>query len=148
MIAGLVGGNRVILLPRDFDTKVGAGIMAACAEFWRSIDANEPPSPDFARDAEAIKKLYSYAEPGKLYEEKNSGKVDDLLQTYYEAGRAETKAKLIKDTAIAELLTIVGDAERVESEGFKASLGMVGPCDVSYHRKAYRNTRVTPRKSA
>ncbi len=147
IIGALVGGNRVVLLRRDFDADVGRGILAACAEFWQSIDENRPPAPDFSRDIDAIKRIYDYAEPGKLHA--GDAHVDELLASYHAAGRSEAAAKLAKDTARAELLTIIGDAERVESSGFKASCGVVGATRIeAYDRPAYRNFRVTPRKQA
>lgn len=148
VIGALVGGNRVMLLHREYDPDVGAGIIAACADFWRSIDANEPPAPDFRRDAEAIRKIYNYAEPGKLFDATGNAQIDGILRRYYDAQRIESNAKLDKAEASAELLTLIGDAEKVNSDNFKVSCGMVGPADISYHREGYRNFRCTPKKES
>ena len=53
--------------------------------------------------------------------------------------------KDLKDAAKAEILMIIGDAEKaVVRGGFKISAGMVAEAEIpAYTRKAYRNIRIT-----
>ena len=48
----------------------------------------------------------------------------------------------------AELLQIIGEAEKVISDVGTVSAGIVGPATVSYERKPYRNFRFTPKRVA
>ena len=62
-IGALVGGNKLVLIKRTRDENVIRRIREVIAEFWGTIEANIPPSPDFEKDADFIKDLYKYAEP-------------------------------------------------------------------------------------
>lgn len=141
-IGALVGGNNLILLKRTRDEVVIAAIRKAVAEFWASIEANEPPAPDFKADAAFISKLYGYAEPNKVFDARGDESVLEKALEYKRLGDiakdADEKRKAIK----AELLTIIGDSEKVSGEGFTISAGIVGSCPISYVREEYRNFRI------
>ncbi len=145
-IAALVGGNRLELVRREPDAGVHAAIRAKASEFWKSVETGIEPVPDFAKDAEFISKLYRYAEPGKLINA--AGRVQELAVAYREASKAEKEAEGRKDAAKAEILTLIGDAEKVLGEGFSITAGLVGPTRVEFDRKGYRNFRVNWKKSA
>lgn len=147
-IAALVGGNRVIVFERKPIEAVHNAILIRSRDFWRSIDANEAPAPDFHRDAEALRAMYDYAEPGKVANMRGDERVAEICQRYSEASRIAKNAEEDRKAAAAELLTVIGDAEKVFADGFTISAGVVGPARVEYDRAGYRNLRLFPRKSA
>ena len=51
-----------------------------------------------------------------------------------------------KDAIKAEILTIIGDAEKATGDGFTISAGVVSEADIAYHRNAYRTFKATWRK--
>lgn len=145
-IGVLIGGNRIEVLEREADDQVHAGIIYAARKFWDSIERNEPPAPVMPDDADAVIRLNQHAEPGKLLDARGDERVAALVARYAELGK---QAKVIDDernTIKADLLTAIGDAEKVLLDGYSISAGVVGPAEVSYTRPGYRNLRVTAKK--
>ena len=137
-IGALIGGNDEKLIRRERDEVVIKAMRQAIKDFWISIDNNEPPSPDFKADAEFIAKLYGYAEPNKLFDARGNAAVLDLAQEYKRLGEEVKQRTTAKDAIKAQLLIIIGDAEKVTGDGFSISAGIVSENDISYHRNAYR----------
>lgn len=143
-IGALIGGNQVVLIPRERDDEIIAAIEQKVEAFWKSIAANQPPKPDYERDAEFITKLYSYAEPGKVVTADD--RIADLIDEYRKWSDAAKEAEDKKQGVKAQLLECIGDAEKCKGDLFTISAGMVGECEVAYTRKAYRNFRVSFKK--
>ena len=150
-ICALVGGNEAKLIYRERDPEVGHAIRAAVREFWRTVNANEEPAPDFARDHGSIRKLYGHAEPGKVLDLRGTAgegtELSALVAAYKAAGKAIETAEAAKDAARAQILTIIGDAEKVIHDEWSISAGLVGPKTVSYTAEGYRSFRVTAKKA-
>ena len=144
-IGALVGGNRVVLIKREPDAKIIAAIKSKVKAFWQSIADNKPPTPNFERDAEMISKLYGYAEVGKV--KTADEEIEALAAKYREAGQAEKAAQGLKEAAKAELLMLIGDAEKVKGATFSISAGMIGPKHVEYDRDGYRDFRLHWKRS-
>lgn len=143
-IGALIGGNRVVLLKREPDPAIIERIKQEVAHFWKTIDDSTPPAPNFAKDAAFIAKLYGYAEVGKVME--SDEKIEALAAEYRGHAEAEKEAEAGKKAAKAELLMIMGDAEKVKGAMFSISAGMVGPSHIEYDRAGYRNFRINWRK--
>lgn len=137
-LGALIGGNRIAFATRLPDPKAIAAIKAKIAAFWKAVDGGTPPTPDYARDAEFIARLYNYAEPGKLKDARGDEAVAVLMAHYRAAQQAEKEAGTRKDAAKAELLTLIGDAEKVLGDGWTISAGVVAEAEISYTRKPYR----------
>ena len=71
-----------------------------------------------------------------------------MIMRYKELGDASKDMDKERRAIKAELLTVLGDAEKAGAEGFfKISAGMIGPSVIeTYERKGYRNFRVTVSK--
>jgi predicted phage-related endonuclease len=145
VIAALVGGNRPIVIARQRDRDIGAKIREHVNLFWKRIEQNLDPDPNFKLDAKVIAKLYGYAEPNKILDARGDEKITALCAEYREYADVEKNAKEEKDARKAQLLTLIGDAEKVLTDHFTISAGVVGPATVSYERAAYRNWKVTPK---
>jgi putative phage-type endonuclease len=142
-IAALVGGNRVGLIIRERDAKVGAVIRAKVRSFWADFDKGNLPDPMMPEDAAVIVALYQYADPGKVYADANP-ELDTLVREYKQAGAAETAAKDQKDVAKAKILTIIKDAEKALVGNFTVSAAMRAPAEIAAHtRKGFRDFRIT-----
>lgn len=147
-IAALVGGNTPYILERDYDPAVGAALRSEAAKFWASIDANEPPPPVFPDDAEAVIGMHQFAEPGTLVDLRGNAKAIELARAYDDAAKRGRQAEDDKKSAKAELLEIMGEAEKGMMDGFTISAGVVGPAEIAaYTRAGYRNFRVTAKKA-
>lgn len=141
-IGALVGGNRVMIIERIPDEKIIKQIKARIARFWESIISKEPPKPDFEKDAEFIAKLYSFAQPGTCRDGSSDARLTELAGIYRDASQLEKTAGTHKAAAKAEMLTLIGDSEKVLGNGFSISAGVVGPSPMNYIREGYRNFRV------
>ena len=144
-IGALIGGNKVILIHRKADETIHRAILDRVAKFWDTIDKNQEPSADFIKDAGFIATLYSYAEPGKVIET-DSPEIAALIKSYRSTTEAIKQLQKEKDGAKAQMLTIIGDAERCLGDGFSISAGVVGEAHIEFTRKAYRNFRVSYKK--
>lgn len=143
-IAALVGGNRVALIKREPDDEIINQIKNKVATFWDSILKNKEPSPDFEKDADFLKQIYNYAEPNKIIDADKL--IDSLAQKYKVLSDDIKKMQKEVDATKAELLTLIGDAEKVKGEQFTISAGMVSESQVSFTRKPYRNFRISWKK--
>lgn len=142
----LVGGNDLRLLTRERDPEVGRSLRFKVGEFWDRVTNGDPPEMDFNRDAAFIARLFGHAEPGSFIDLRDNNRAAELAAEYHAAGRDEKAAKDRKEAAKAELLTIIGEAEKAAIPGFTLSAGVVAEAEISYVRKAYRNFRLTARK--
>lgn len=142
-IGAFVGGNQINIIERDPDPQIQNAILVESAKFWESIDANQPPAPNFEVDADLISRLYGFAEPGKVLffeqnQEFNSFAFDHKLLT-----DKIKELELRKDALKAQMLCMIGDAERVQGAGFSLTAGVQGPTDISaFTRKGFRMFRI------
>lgn len=150
-IAALVGGNRIELVIRKRDDKVGDGIRSAIEKFWNNLDAGVLPDPKWPSDAEIICKLYGYSKPGSVLDV-GEGSVDhdpDVIKwckEYKQAHETLTIAEEVKKTRKAMIMSRIRDAEKVIALPYKISASMVGPCKIAYDRAGYRDFRITQSK--
>jgi hypothetical protein len=119
-------------------------IIENSKKFWDSIKAHQEPPVDFKRDAEFIKTLYPYAETGKVM--KATDRIIKLAEEYKIHHELEKASEACKDAIKAEMLTLVGDAEKVKGDTFSISAGLVGPAHVEYDRTGYRNFKISFKK--
>lgn len=141
-IGVLIGGNDQQLIVRHANPAVFTQIRHKLANFWKSIEDNNPPKPNFEQDAAFISKLYGYADPGKVMDvsgEKFLAMAVEYKRLADEAKAAEEKRKAIK----AELLTLIGDSEKAVGDGFNISASMISGGPVSYVKEGYRDFRIT-----
>lgn len=140
-IGVLVGGNEFYLLERGRNENIIEKIKMECVKFWNSITDDQPPAWKFDRDAKFISKLYNYAEPGKVVDSDDT-QLAELVREYGIYSEQEKKAGKLKESVKAEILTKIGDAEKVLGERFTISCGVVGETEVSYTRKPYRRFNI------
>lgn len=156
-IGVLIGGNRSKVLYRNRDDQVCAKIRDKVVAFWKSIEQNNPPTPDLLEDAALIAKIYGFADPAKIMDCRQDPTFAALCADYTQAMRAEKDAEESKTRAKSALLTHLGDHERAWSDAFTVSAGMVEATEPtvitadmvgqSYGgRKGYRGIRVTTKK--
>lgn len=138
----LVGGNKLKIIPIHADEGMQSAIINACAEFWRSIEANEPPAIDYKRDINLLTELYSSADNDK--EIQADEEVVELAKQYLEAAKAHKLADEKKKEIKVKILEKIGDAAKVKHAEFSISAGVIDPVEVQAHVKnGYRNFKVT-----
>jgi len=145
-LGALIGGNNLMLIKREPSPKIHEAIKQKVANFWKSIDENNPPAPNFATDSKFIVSLYGYAEPGKIINVDENEEIGKLAQEYRKYSDVIKEADKKRDEIKARILTAIGDAESARGELFTISAAMVGPADISYHRNPYRSFKITWKK--
>jgi len=115
-IGVLVGGNKLYLLRRERNNKVLIKIREKAIAFWKSIEENKPPEPNFQVDSEFIASLYGYAEPGSFKDLTEDQDIKEMAVTYQAAGIEIKQRQLVKDEMKARMLKIIGDAEKAGGE--------------------------------
>ncbi len=146
-IAALVGGNNVVMIEREANTRVHEAILIKAAEFWKRVDENREPEPNLERDAQFIADLHSYAEPGKVVDAAAFPGLDDIMRQYAAFQEQESRAAKQKEACKAQALMLIGDAEKVIAPDWSISAGLIGPKLIeSYTRAGYRNFRMNKKK--
>ncbi len=156
-IGALIGGNSTKLYARKPYPQVIAGLEKKIGEFWKSVDEKREPTPDFKKDAEFIMELYSSVAEGKSVDISENSRAIELAETYKAAASIEKTASDEKQSAKAELITLIGDAAIASVGTFKISASsvskskgtLVTPEMVGTYvggRKGYRGFRLTERK--
>lgn len=144
-ICALVGGNDMKLIERTADNEIQNEILRRAAIFWKSIDDNNEPKPNYETDAEYVIRLHQYAEPNKFY----TGDVAELrkiAKKYKKISALESKLDDKKKAIKARCLEIIGDSEKVKESDFSISAGIVGEKVVAYTSKPHRDFRIFLKK--
>lgn len=141
-IGALVGGNKVVLIKREVDKAIHDEIKKQVAAFWKSIEDNQEPEPDFKRDADFIARLYGKAEKDSVaYADQE---VTDLAMLYRHASEAAKVADTQKKEYKAKILTKIGTTSKVMSDSFTITANEVKPSHVeAFDKPGFRNFRIT-----
>lgn len=146
-IGALIGGNRLILIKRTRDEGVISRIKDEVKAFWASIEANNPPSPDFIADAQFIKSLYKHAEPGTIYDARGNNQVSILVEQDKALAATIKEAQEKRDAIKAQLLTIIGDSEKVLGDGYSIDAGITGESPRNFIMPAFRRFKISYKKT-
>ena len=142
-----VGGNRLEMLIRTRNEDVGQLIAARVKLFWHWIERKEPPPERMPEDYDLLKQVYSHAEPGKVLDATDKPQINTLLKAYALANAQIARYEAAKKVAHADLLKLIGDAEKVIGTEYNVSCSVVAPARIEAHDRAgYRTFRVTARK--
>lgn len=147
-LGALVGGNDAKLYFREYDPEIGASFEAEARAFWASVAAGEEPKPDYSIDGKLLAKVRGAVKEKNTVDLTTHNRVYELVESYDEGSDLEKQGKAMKDAAKAELMDIMGDADKAVFNGGSISAGMVQGADVSYYREPYRNFRVYKKKAA
>lgn len=156
-IGAFIGGNRGVVIERQRDEEVIAAIKAKVADFWRTIDAKEEPTPVMPGDADVVIKLNQYAQPGKVIDSSDDTTLAQLVADYKNAAAQAANWEEDKQVCKAKLLEHIGDAEKVLLDGWTISASMQADTPPTLitedmvgktygGRKGFRGLRINTRK--
>lgn len=143
-IGALIGGNNVVLIKREPDREIIDQIKERVFNFWTSIEKNREPKPDFEKDAEFIKSIYQKTEPGKIITA--TPQIERLANNYKSLSTVIKDATDKREAIKAEMLTLIGEAEKCKGEAFSISATTIKETPISYIKKSYRDFRVNFKK--
>lgn len=143
IIGALIGGNRVVKIEREPDEGIFARMEEKVFNFWRSIEKNKPPEPNFIKDAEFISKLYKRANDGEVLDITGNSEIENLATLYSGFAAQEKAAREQKQALKAEMLMKLGRASKAIGQGFSISCGETKKTEVPAHtRESYRNFKI------
>jgi len=143
-IAALIGGNRVSLTRREAIDSIHDEIVDRVAAFWRSIDRNEPPSPDFRRDYEAIRAIHPSIK-GETITAGVDAPLSALIRRYAEQSARAAAANADVEATKAEIAHILGERPGAESPEGKILRYPVKATTYTVNKKAQVQMRITPK---
>lgn len=149
-IGVLVGGNYAHVLWRERDESAISAIEAAVIDFWASIDAKEMPSPDYNRDLDTLRAVFSKPDAKATVGEEAYARLADLLPAFELAKRATKDAKAAEDALKAELVHLIGGCEvgAVNGHGFSFKTQTASFQATEARIQTTRVLRTTPPKAA
>jgi predicted phage-related endonuclease len=142
-IGVLVGGNELRVTSYERHHGAIARMEREVEVFWREVAEGRPPRPDYQADLATLAALYRHAAKGSFLDLRHSARMRQLCEEHTAAADAERAARQRRETAKAELLDLIRDAETVWADGFRISAGTVEGGPVHYVRDAYRSLRVS-----
>lgn len=116
VIGALIGGNKPIIIERAVDKEIGKLMREKVTSFWHSVDNGFDPQPDFKRDSDIIKLLYSDTS-GEEIDLSGNNRFPELLRMYDLAHAAEVDAKKHKEAVKGEMTTLMGNASIAKCGG-------------------------------
>jgi putative phage-type endonuclease len=140
-LVAFVGGNTPVILERDRHSEFERKILQKVSEFWESVKSGVEPSPDFVKDSDAIKDLYSTSSKGKFVE--GTPRAHVLAEKYSFLNESIAALEKEKLAVKSELLTIMGDAEKMIGSNFTVSAGMTMRSEYVVKPATFRNFRLS-----
>jgi predicted phage-related endonuclease len=148
----LVGGNKLERFCYDFRPKIFAEIERRVADFWNSIEANDPPPADYTKDLHTIAELYR-EETGEVVDLTADNLAHEAAAAFLFAKESRLEAEKREDAAKAELLDKLKNASVAKLNGFvvrATTVAAVEPTEITADmigttvggRRAYRRLTV------
>lgn len=157
-IVALVGGNELKVVYRNRDRAIGQDLRNRISTFWKRIESDLAPKPDYEKDAEyIIKRLHNKAEDDLVADVTADQHIESLIAKYQNAHAEATLWEKESNKLRAEILDHIGPVSKVISQigtiscgNVKDSLGtFITPELVGQYvggRKGYRNFRLYAKK--
>ncbi len=139
-----VGGNKLYRMEVPRHDGFIATLEQKVEAFWASVAANDAPLPDFEIDANAIGLLY-HGKGDAIADLRGNERARDLAAMYLEGLQVENGGKATKQAALAELKTLMNDAQgAIMDDRYKISVSSLKECMTV--RKAHHRFLVSRKK--
>lgn len=105
-------------------------LRKAAAKFWKSLDAGEVPTLDYARDGDLIDLMYPTAKPGNVLDLTANNRIRELLDQRELQKTLKKEAESAEQEIENEIKALIGDYESAIVPDWRVSWK-------SQHRNAY-----------
>lgn len=143
-LCALVGGNSLKITKRETNKKLHEIMLQKCEKFWESVANQKAPKIDYERDSEFLISLYDHAEPNKTIQADEH--LDTLVHGYNVVATTIKELERDKESWKAKILEHIKDAEKVKSDKYSISAGIMPEAQLNYTRKSFRNFKITQKK--
>lgn len=141
----LVGGNKLERIQYDFRPKLFAEAERRVKAFWQSVAEGRAPKPDYSRDGDALKEVYS-DQSAETVDLAGDNRASIAAAEYLTAAEEERQARARKEAAQAEIIEKMKDAAVGFADGFTIKATAVKPTpdreaavgEIIKGRKGYR----------
>lgn len=157
-IVALVGGNELKVIYRNRDRAIGQDLRNRISVFWKRVESNLPPKPDYEKDAEyIIKRLHNQAVEDLVADVTADQHIESLIAKYQNAHAEAALWEKESNKLRAEILDHIGPVSKVISQFGTISCGNVKDSPGTFitpdlvgqyvgGRKGYRNFRLYAKK--
>jgi predicted phage-related endonuclease len=125
MIAALVIDPYRVNPPHEYEVPrhnaAEDRIRGAVENFWKAIEAGEQPKPDYTRDRAILSVMFPREKPKKIIDLRGNNRLPELLETRETLKARIKKAEADLETAEAEIVHLIGDAENALVNGWKVT---------------------------
>lgn len=128
-LAALVGGNNLKVFIRERDEEIGQAIIKKVQAFWKSIEENKEPTPNFNRDYNIISMIYDKRDKTKTAD------LPDLETKFLRYKKIKEEEKVLEaesNEIKATLLASADGAGKVFAGSMQASIAKVEGTADSY----------------
>lgn len=108
-----VGGLYLARMIIHRDKEIGAMLRVAVSNFWRTIELDEAPAPEFDKDGVTIKKIRSKLQPIESVDMTGNNQLYDAAARYVKARDAIKEYEEKKEMAAAEVISLIGGAKKI-----------------------------------
>ena len=147
-IGALIGGNEVVLIERSADMDIWAEVKKRAAMFWASVATGIEPAPDYMQDADAVIRLHQSVTDGEVLDASENVRLEELVRAYRDSGATVDEWETRKRAAKAEMMELIGTANKVIGNGFTISAGTTKRAEYTVKATEYRDFRITMKKGA
>lgn len=160
VIACLVGGNDLKIIPRPRNDEMIDVIGTRIAKFWKDVETGNEPPPDFNRDADFIIGLHKAAGDEVRYALEDN-EINEAFERYHTLNESKKVTEKELKAQKALILEMIGDdvSKVIADDGLSLSCGMtkdtppkiITPEMVGEEiggRKGYRQFRLNKKKTS
>jgi len=123
LIVAMSGGNDPRVIRRERDRDIGKALCKRVSKFWRDVESDNIPTPDYIKDAEFIIGLHRSAGVNLLEVDTESA-VYKLLVDYEHLSAEARSYEALTKAKKAEILDVIGDDyNKVKGGEFTLSCG-------------------------
>lgn len=136
-----------LLLYRNLYDDTALAIERALDHFWKSIDENKPPMPDYERDAETVIRLNQAVVEGREVDLTSHNRLGELCAEYKRVAGINAETGKKKQGLKAEIFSAIGNVSKAKAAGgYKISTFKVAPKKFMMETNSYRDMRITEEK--
>lgn len=139
-LIAMVGNSELLANRIDRDQALIDSMLEANDRFWESVANNTPPAAVPIQDYDAVMALCNRVDETKTLQHFSNLETEAMLMEYLEASEQIKKAEAKKKSLKMDLIELMGDAVKLESNVANASAKL--------NKYNNRSLRVTKRKSA
>ena len=121
-VVAFTGIYDFVMYERERDREFGQAIKRAISKFWDDVEQGNEPRPNFYRDGEIIKALYS-DDNGEMIDKTGDEKIEALASRFLRWKQEASNASAQKEAAKTELFNYLENNKGCFTDKYRISCG-------------------------